>query len=105
MTILNQEIIMITPTWATSLLVIFLISTITLFCISIDIPDSFLLVVLVAISTILLFISLFIVIIYEVPSGKTKYEVILDENYSAENLYSNYKVIEQRGKIWVLEDK
>ncbi len=105
MTILNQEIIMSTPTWATSLFIIFIISTVTLFSIGIDIPDNFILVILFAISFILLLISVFIVGTYKVPTGKTRYEVILDENYSAEDLYSNYKVIEQRGKIWVLEDK
>ena len=38
------------------------------------------------------------------PTGRYKYEVILDDNYSATELYENYKVIEQRGRIWVIED-
>lgn len=105
MTILNQEMVMMTPSWATSLFIIFIISTVTLFFIGIDIPDNFILVILFAISFILLLISIFIVGTYEVPTGRTRYEVILDENYPAEKLYSNYEVIEQRGEIWVLEDK
>ena len=39
------------------------------------------------------------------PTGRYKYEVILDDNYSATELYENYKVVEQRGKIWIIEDK
>lgn len=105
MTILNQEIIMTTPEWAISLFIIFAISTIILFVISIEFPENFTLVILLIISLFLFFILLITVVIYEVPSEKTRYEVILDENYSAEDLYSNYEVIEQRGKIWVLEDK
>ena len=41
----------------------------------------------------------------EIPTGRYKYEVILDKSYSATELYENYDVVEQRGKIWVIEDK
>lgn len=34
-----------------------------------------------------------------------KYEVIIDSSYSATDLLSQYKVIEQRGSIWVIEEK
>ncbi len=105
MTILNQEMIMMTPSWITSLLVIFIISTVTLFFIAMDVPDNFILTILLIISLFLSGVLLITVITYEVPTGKTRYEVILDKNYPAEELYSNYEVIEQRGKIWVLEDK
>lgn len=40
--------------------------------------------------------------------GKTdhyRYEVIIDSSYSATDLMSQYKVIEQRGSIWVIEEK
>ena len=40
-----------------------------------------------------------------IPTGRYKYEVIIDESYPATELYKNYEVIEQRGKIWVIEDK
>ena len=34
-----------------------------------------------------------------------RYEVIIDSSYSATDLMSHYKVIEQRGSIWVIEEK
>lgn len=40
-----------------------------------------------------------------IPTGRYKYEVILDKSYSATELYENYDVIEQRGRIWIIEDK
>lgn len=40
-----------------------------------------------------------------VPSGRYQYEVIISEDYPAIDLYEDYKVVEQRGKIWVIEDK
>ena len=38
-------------------------------------------------------------------TGRYKYEVILDDDYPAAKLYDEYDVVEQRGKIWVIEDK
>lgn len=38
-------------------------------------------------------------------SKRNQYEVILDDNYPASELYKNYNIVEQRGKIWVIEDK
>ena len=40
-----------------------------------------------------------------VSSGRYQYEVIISKDYPAMDLYENYKVVEQRGKIWVIEDK
>ena len=42
---------------------------------------------------------------YAIPSGKYRYEVILNENVSFHEITSKYDVIEQRGDIFVLEDK
>ena len=41
----------------------------------------------------------------EYESGRYKYEVILDNDYPASDLYDKYNIIEQRGEIWVIEDK
>lgn len=35
----------------------------------------------------------------------TRYECIIDSNVSFVELYEKYNVIEQRGDIWVLEEK
>lgn len=41
----------------------------------------------------------------QVETNRKRYEVILDEDISITEIYSKYDVIEQRGKIWILEDK
>lgn len=41
----------------------------------------------------------------EKETDRYRYEVIMDEGVSFEDIYSNYDVIEQRGEIWILEDK
>lgn len=38
-------------------------------------------------------------------TGRYKYEVILEDSYSAARLHEKYNVIDQRGGIWVIEDK
>ena len=40
-----------------------------------------------------------------IDTGRNRYEVILDDSVSAKEIYEKYKVIEQRGEIWVIEDK
>ena len=39
------------------------------------------------------------------PTEYNRYEVILDDDYPVKELYDNYRVIEQRGEIWVIEDR
>lgn len=41
----------------------------------------------------------------QVETDRKRYEVILDESVSLIEIYDKYDVIEQRGKIWILEDK
>ena len=41
----------------------------------------------------------------KVESGRYRYEVTLSEDYDISELAKNYKVTEQRGKIWVIEEK
>lgn len=38
-------------------------------------------------------------------TGKYQYECIIDDSVSYNEVVDNYKIIEQRGDIWVLEDK
>ena len=47
----------------------------------------------------------FIMDINEYKTGRYKYEVILDDDYPVIDLYDKYNIIEQRGEIWVIEDK
>lgn len=53
-------------------------------------------------------LSILYFIFFVLFCGKTdhyRYEVIIDSSYSATDLMSQYKVIEQRGSIWVIEEK
>jgi hypothetical protein len=40
-----------------------------------------------------------------IDSGRDRYEVLLNEKVDMEEFYSKYEIIEQRDKIWVIEDK
>lgn len=39
------------------------------------------------------------------PSGRYQYECLIDDTVPYTEIYDKYNVIEQRGSIWVLEDK
>lgn len=39
------------------------------------------------------------------PTGRYRYECLIDESVSMKEVYERYEIIEQRGDIWVLEDK
>jgi hypothetical protein len=41
----------------------------------------------------------------KVETDRNRYEVTIDESVSLTDVYEKYDVIEQRGKIWILEDK
>lgn len=59
------------------------------------------------ICTIISLVALIVVMIKApmIDTGRNKYEVILDDSVSANEIYEKYKIIEQRGEIWVIEDK
>ena len=49
--------------------------------------------------------TLFIGAIFEKPSGRYRYECLINDTVPYTEIYDKYDVIEQRGLIWVLEDK
>lgn len=52
--------------------------------------------------------ALVVVIMYKevkIPSDKYRYEAIIDDDVSIQDVYEKYKVIEKDGKKWILEDK
>lgn len=62
----------------------------------------------IIVSSVLIVMSIVILAVALIVSktcDKTRYEAILDDGYSVQSLYDNYIVVEQRGKIWVLEDR
>ena len=40
-----------------------------------------------------------------IETGITEYQVILEDNYSANELYKEYNVIKTEGEIWYIQDK
>ena len=42
---------------------------------------------------------------YPKETDRKQYEVILDDNYPIKAIYEKYKVVENRGEIWVIEEK
>ena len=44
-------------------------------------------------------------LVQEKDTGRYEYEVTIDESVSMTDVHEKYKVIEQKGKIWILEDK
>lgn len=43
--------------------------------------------------------------IEKMPTGRYKYEVIIMDDYPAVELHEKYNIIEQRGRVWIIEDK
>jgi hypothetical protein len=41
----------------------------------------------------------------DTPTGRYEYKVILDDTYPATQLYEEYEVIGQDGKIWIIQEK
>lgn len=39
------------------------------------------------------------------PSGRYQYECLIDDTVPYTEIYEKYEVVEQRGSIWVLEDR
>lgn len=57
------------------------------------------------VSLLILFLTMGIWEPKDVPTGRYEYKVILDETYPATQLYEEYEVIGQDGKIWIIQEK
>lgn len=60
------------------------------------------------VSAVLLFVFIIISVICKLttqPTGRYTYKVTIDESVPINEVYENYNVIKQDGKIWILEDK
>lgn len=103
-TILNTTAVTGLPTWVSVLaFVIFFIGAIV-FAVSMILDGP------VWVTASSLMIGLIIMIAcgifkYTVKTGEYRYECIIDDSVSYNKVVENYKIVEQRGDIWVLEDK
>lgn len=107
--VLNVTQIMESPSWAT-LLIVFGVICLLIFISLIVTSFQFEKIMPVIIGCIFLVVSLIsfrigIQYLGTVPTGKYKYEVTIDKDVSFTELNSKYNIIEQRGDIYVLEDK
>ena len=106
MEILNTTVIMEEASWFSPAIIICGIIAIICFNIIIITYNDGLRGILIIIF-ILSVLTLLVIGTWEpqVETGRNRYEVTIDEDISITEIYSKYDVIEQRGKIWILEDK
>lgn len=110
--ILNKEEILVAPEWiltAFLISIIILVVSIGFSCLFnelvMDIPLN-ICASLVFLSGISAVVFLFCYLLLEIePTGRYRYEVTIDDSVSITEVYDHYNIIEQRGDIWVLEDK
>lgn len=103
-TILNKTAVTGLPTWVLVLAFIAFVTGLIVFAVSMILDGP------VWITTSSLMIGLIVMIAcviskYTVKTGEYRYECIIDNSVSYNEVVENYKIVEQRGDIWVLEDK
>lgn len=106
MEILNTTVIMEEASWYSPALIVCGIIAIICFNIAITTCNDGLKGISI-IACLLSVLALLVIGTWEpqVETGRNRYEVTIDEDISITEIYSKYDVIEQRGKIWILEDK
>lgn len=105
-TVLNSTEIMQNPDWLVRLvgvlLVLFLVSLTLALSVDSEPFDG-----ICAVISVICLIGLFAIGIIdtEESTGRYEYEVIMSEDVPLQEVYERYEIKEQRGDIWVLEDK
>lgn len=102
--ILNRTMINEKPLWAWIVLIVCVIFTVLCYSL-VDTVSSDVLAIFGVVGTIMFVILGFIALVYCEPTGRYRYEAIVDENVSIQEVYKHYNVIEQDGKKWILEEK
>ena len=104
MTILYSEAIMITPGWYIMLMfILFLVGLLILFIL----PALEKYSAQIAIFSLACIISALTMGFYnyQIDSGKKQYQVIFNENQDLNEFNSKYKIIGQKGEIFIIEDR
>lgn len=109
-TILNQSDIMTTPDWVlwlalASLGIFFAGSLITCTNIEMGTTINKIGACIVFIGMAMIFISIITIATAEEPTGKYKYECLVDEDVALADFYDKYEVVEVKGKIWIIKEK
>ena len=111
MEILSQTDIYITPTWA----VIVFITGIIFIGVgfgafingAFDYSDNEMLFGLIigVLGIVLAITGTVVDSFFQIDSGRDQYEIIINESVDTEEFLQKYEIIEQRDRIWVIEDK
>ena len=104
-TILNQEAITELPSWfglvfGIGLLAIVIIAILLMCVCNYDIVG-----LIVLLGGMLLFAIILFSTTEQVPTDRYRYTVTIDETVSFKEVHERYDVIDQAGKMWILEDK
>ena len=111
--ILNKEEILTTPEWIGVVLaisafigIVSIILALVFGTLTYHDTASFFFIIIFVCSSIMCVIFNCINDTYKVePTGRYRYEATIDDSVSITEVYDHYNVVEQRGDIWVLEDK
>lgn len=103
-TILNKTAVTGLPTWVLVLAFLIFFIGLIVFAVSMILDGP------VWITTSSLMIGLIVMVAcgtfkHTVKTGEYRYECTIDDSVSYNEVVENYKIVEQRGDIWVLEDK
>lgn len=103
-TILNKIAVTGLPTWMMVSAIIICMIGLIVFAIAI-IAEWPAWTAIVPIIIILLVCLICGILNITIKTGEYQYECIIDDSVPYNEVVENYKIIEQRGDIWVLEDK
>ena len=102
--ILNKTKIMDSPSWFFPVLIgLFIIIFIALFC-GLSLSCDHFIFPIIAIIAFCGVIALGI-INPKIHTGQYSYECMIEDTASLNDVSDTYEIVEQRGKIWILEDK
>ena len=106
MEILNTTVVMETSGWVTPALIACVILVIIFANVGVNAYNDGIAGVSIIICLASILVALFIGCWEpQVETDRKRYEVTIDKSVSLIEIYEKYDVIEQRGKIWILEDK
>lgn len=105
-TILNKVAITGLPSWIKALAAVMLIIGTVVFAISMIKDDWPVWITIISIISGMLIMTVCgLLDLVIIKPGEYRYECTIEDSVSYNDIVENYKIIEQRGNIWVLEDK
>lgn len=102
-TILNKIAVTGLPTWIMASAIIILTIGLLVFVVSV-IADWPVWTAIIPLVSVLIFVICGILNV-TIKTGEYRYECIIDDSVSYNEVVENYNIIGQRGDIWILEDK